>query len=225
LRKYFGLGGRCVGLGERTRSEAPTCYLFLLMLGELERIARPVVLAAMTAAISLSAGCGGAVLGRATGDAGVADSQPPGSSGGSGSGGDGAPSGETIVTLASGQIGAQYLVLDSTNVYWTAESGVMEVPLDGGGLTILSPGRVFPAGMAIDPSSVYWLSDIDVSGASVQKVALAGGPVVTLAERRLPRQRGRSVGPRLQLRDLRRLGRRRAVVRRRGVRPGRALRG
>jgi hypothetical protein len=90
--------------------------------------------------------------------------------------------GGTVSTLASSEgIGADHIVLTSTDLYYSAEEGssnpsppsydntIGSIPLSGGAPLVLGTG-VIPEDFAISDSSIYW-----VSGGSVASVPIHGG--------------------------------------------------
>ena len=83
--------------------------------------------------------------------------------------------GGTLTTLIS--VGAPSgLVVDGTNVYWSNNGDIVEQPVGGGVATTLATGQnVYD--LVADATSVYWTDD----ASSLLKVAVAGGPVTTLA--------------------------------------------
>ncbi len=72
----------------------------------------------------------------------------------------GALDGGAIVTLAGGLIGATYLTVDGTNVYFSTSSTnggfVGAVPIAGGAVTTLASGQLGANFLATDESNVYW---------------------------------------------------------------------
>jgi hypothetical protein len=92
--------------------------------------------------------------------------------------------GGTPGTLASGQYVIVAMVVDATNVYWTAESNVMKVPLGGGIATTLATGQDLPAGIAVDATSVYWATQGTFNkgyrDGTLMRVLLMGGSAATL---------------------------------------------
>lgn len=81
--------------------------------------------------------------------------------------------------LASNLSGPAGVVVDATNVYWTASSGgnVYKVPLDGGNSTILANAQSSPFNIAVDATNVYWTN----TGGTIMKVPIAGGAATVLA--------------------------------------------
>ena len=79
-------------------------------------------------------------------------------------------------TLATGQW-ANYVTVDSTEVYWTSGSTVMKVSRGGGTPTTVASGQGSTWAIAVDSTSVYWTN---VSG-PIMKVPIGGGTPTTLA--------------------------------------------
>jgi hypothetical protein len=83
------------------------------------------------------------------------------------------------------------IAVDQTNVYFTSQGApsqpttmgtVSSVPIAGGAVTVLAPGRDKPSSVAVDGTSVYWLdSGSQGSSGALCKVPIGGGNVTTLA--------------------------------------------
>jgi len=61
--------------------------------------------------------------------------------------------------VADNQLGANYVAVDATNVYWTnrADGRVMKKAIDGGGEAIaIATGQNEPRCIAVDATHVYW---------------------------------------------------------------------
>jgi hypothetical protein len=110
--------------------------------------------------------------------------------------------GGTPITLAGAQ--SDGIAVNATSVYWTDPNvndlhgpgmgTVMKVPLGGGPAVTLASGQWNPFGVAVDLTSVYWTETAQITGSgccvnqdggTVNKVALGGGPTITLASGQL----------------------------------------
>ena len=99
--------------------------------------------------------------------------------------------GRCLTTFASGQAGAGDLVMNETNVYWTAVGGLMSAPKAGGGpVTVLVSGPV--STLAVDGASVFWATEGTEDNLAVMRLALQGG-----SSSRLALQTGRTAGGRV----------------------------
>jgi hypothetical protein len=85
--------------------------------------------------------------------------------------------GGAVGTLTWGQSTADSIVVDSVNVYWTADGEVLGMPLSGGAPVVLATGQWLPHGLAVDGTSVYWTC----TDGSVMKAPIAGGAWTLLA--------------------------------------------
>jgi len=72
-----------------------------------------------------------------------------------------------------------YFAVNASHVYFTENADVARVPRAGGSVQVLSQSER-PGAMALDQANVYW-SDGALSGATLQKVPLAGGTAQQLA--------------------------------------------
>jgi hypothetical protein len=140
------------------------------------------------------AGCGSkeSATSGATVDGSVRSSSGVGSgTGASGSGACGTacpgtctPSG-CLETLASAQMGAGSIAVDSTSVYWMTPYAVMKVALGGGTPVTLAGAGGGGVALAVDSTSVYWaieaLVNVSIGPGAVMKVALDGGTPNMLA--------------------------------------------
>jgi hypothetical protein len=93
--------------------------------------------------------------------------------------------GGSVTTLATLTYTAQYLAVDSTNLYWTVggpQGSVMQMPLAGGAPTTIASGQSYPGLIAVDSSSVYWTLTGGKARmpASILKAPLGGGAPTTL---------------------------------------------
>jgi hypothetical protein len=102
--------------------------------------------------------------------------------------------------FASGQGNPGAIVVDSANVYWTANGmlgsasllgsgGVMQAALDGGAAFPLATGQADPNAVAVDATHVYWTNGGDgTANGSVMKAPIGGGDggVTLAANRQLP---------------------------------------
>ncbi|MCL2448763.1 MAG: hypothetical protein FWD17_07450, partial [Polyangiaceae bacterium] len=79
------------------------------------------------------------------------------------------------VALASSQDGPLGIAVDSSDVYWTDQSGgsVMRVSIGGGMAVTLMGGQASPAGIAVDSAYAYYA--LEVPHGSVMRIPLAGG--------------------------------------------------
>ncbi len=64
---------------------------------------------------------------------------------------------------------------DSTGVYWTNGDSLLKVGINGGIVTTLATGTIYPFTIAIDSTNVYWADSI-----GIEKVNKNGGTVTTL---------------------------------------------
>jgi hypothetical protein len=70
------------------------------------------------------------------------------------------------------------VVVGSTFVYWSDQSSIYRVSIDGGTAEVVASGQNRVRALAIDANYLYWVA----SGVgTVAKVSLAGGPPVTVA--------------------------------------------
>ncbi len=81
-----------------------------------------------------------------------------------------------LTTLAAGQNTLGNMAVDQTSVYWTNESALVKVPVDGGTVTTLASGIVVGSPIAVDATSIYW-----PLGGGVMKTGKSGGAPITLA--------------------------------------------
>jgi sugar lactone lactonase YvrE len=94
---------------------------------------------------------------------------------------------KTVLATVDGE-NIKLIAADSTSVYWTSGSSIMKVPLAGGAAMELAKtsgsGNVW--GMASDGVHVYWTdmgsASTEKNDGSVKRVAVAGGPVETIAD-------------------------------------------
>jgi hypothetical protein len=86
--------------------------------------------------------------------------------------------GNTPTVVASGLCLANQIALDDTSVYWSSYYGVMKCAKSGCGSSPTTLASVSAGGLAIDSTSLYFF---DLHAGAVEKVALAGGPIVVLA--------------------------------------------
>jgi len=95
-------------------------------------------------------------------------------------------SGGTPATIASGQLGANAIAVDSANVYWTTIFGsgsIMKVPLSGGTPTMVASGQN-PYDLAVDATTIYWSdfgTDPGLTDGKIMKASISGSAPVTLA--------------------------------------------
>ena len=86
------------------------------------------------------------------------------------------------MALAAEPVIVDEIAVDSTRVYWTADTTVTGALLDGGGATTLATGLDNANGIAVDSTGVYftsWASQADDRG-TVTRIPLDGGAPVTL---------------------------------------------
>jgi hypothetical protein len=85
------------------------------------------------------------------------------------------------VTLATQQ-GADYLAVDSANVYWTNynDGSVMRAPVGGGTATTLASGQKFTLAITVDATRVFWTNTGNPTG-SVAEALIDGSQTTTLA--------------------------------------------
>jgi predicted secreted protein len=92
----------------------------------------------------------------------------------------GCNAGQCLVTLASGRTHPLHLAVDSTNVYFTDETGVWSVPIAGGSVSLVAPNPDAES-IAQAGSYVYFITASDVFQAaktgvgSPSMIAEAGG--------------------------------------------------
>jgi hypothetical protein len=80
-------------------------------------------------------------------------------------------------TMLVSTVGVGFIALDTTNVYFTAGSGIFKLPLDGDASATLLAMAGNTVGVAVDAKNVYWLE----FGASLQSVPIGGGAATALA--------------------------------------------
>jgi hypothetical protein len=94
--------------------------------------------------------------------------------------------GETVVTLASGQISPYVIALDSADVYWanwgdgntsSGNGAVVKVPVGGGTPTTLASDLVMAGGIAVDSTNVYWTA----GATGLARVPIGGGSSSSLS--------------------------------------------
>lgn len=82
-------------------------------------------------------------------------------------------------TTFAAEAGADFIAVDSANLYWTSTNGgtVVQAPLDGGAPLTLATNQFSSASapIAVDATSVYW------AYGSLMKVPIGGGSVTTIA--------------------------------------------
>jgi hypothetical protein len=93
--------------------------------------------------------------------------------------------GGTVATLGAAE-GVFGVALDSTNVYWTADQGIVaKTPIAGGSTVTLASGVSSPGFVAVQGSNVYWTTTGTSAGShldgAVLTVPVAGGGVTTIA--------------------------------------------
>jgi hypothetical protein len=86
--------------------------------------------------------------------------------------------GNAPAVVASGLCLANAIAIDDASVYWSSVYGVMKCAKSGCGSSPTTLASVRAGGLAIDSTSLYFF---DLDAATVAKVSLGGGPVVTLA--------------------------------------------
>jgi hypothetical protein len=86
--------------------------------------------------------------------------------------------GGTMVTLANESSAAEFVAVDTTNVYWTTFDGVLAMPKDGGAPSTLASGPQDFEGVAADGTNVYWAA---ANTGTIVRYAVDGGFVATLA--------------------------------------------
>jgi hypothetical protein len=88
---------------------------------------------------------------------------------------EGCSGGPTV--LATGPDTAMGIAVDAANVYWVQQApnpAIFKAPKQGGSPTVLAQTDGYE--IAVDATNVYW------AGSSIQKVAIDGGPVTTVAD-------------------------------------------
>ena len=86
--------------------------------------------------------------------------------------------GGPVVNVATSQIGARGIAVDSAFVYWTTLTAVSKAPLGGGApLNVASPLPALVAAVAVDAKYAFF--SIQTAAGSIQKTPLAGGGAVT----------------------------------------------
>lgn len=138
-----------------------------------------------------SSSSGAASSGGTSSDDGATSGASSGSDGSSDTGSSCPPCGPCVGTsknplraLVSSTVDPQYIVLDTTSVYFisrgnfTNDGAVVKVPLAGGTPAILATNQQQPVGLAVDSTRIYWGTQVD---SAVHSAALDGSHASVLA--------------------------------------------
>jgi hypothetical protein len=89
-----------------------------------------------------------------------------------------------MVTIATGGIEPDALVVDGGYVYWTdfLAGTVSKVPMAGGGVTVLAKQQDHPLAILVYEGFVYWAEALD---GNINRVPVGGGAVESLVTQRL----------------------------------------
>ena len=94
--------------------------------------------------------------------------------------------GGTATTITTGENQPQLMAIDSNNVYWAVESGlldsgsIMAVPLDGGPAFTVTGGGI-PVGVVAWGAGTIGYTNDTWPGGSIQSISLDGGNALTVA--------------------------------------------